>query len=469
MVRIRLEIAQPFTAFVLDCTTMLNTLLHATLTITLLVFSFPAHAGIEKFLEFNGDYSEEADVTYDAPNPSKLQVAWGAMTRPWTRNAVMKELVKPIPSLGTVGLNVNSLPFSRLDGKSNDSRNPFWINPGDFSTGTHLVIPSSSRGPVPSVAASETSWFSEQVSKGLSPDVFVIGGHHVISEGYHNDPETMFMYTPTLMDTIARVPEAREYFDHVKLAVLWGCNTLTNLEPHAANGDYLSPSQIEELYLGGSETRKQVIGSSTAVNTLEFYRSRLAREYGSWNKKHYEYTRDPRAERCEKSPGNPYLRCSVTNVDRILPDLALYDGDHKMNGAWIHKRIFRNAYLVLGFNSASPSEENRVRIFQAALDGAYASLNQGLQKSDAGYVHNLLREIVEDSTPTARRARLIQALRKSWTLTTYRMNRQRPSGSITPALPELDRDGMFPVSPSKDAPLYAPYEDRSKTEPAPLQ
>lgn len=411
------------------------------------------------FRGFNGDFSEEADVTYSAGDAPKIQIAWGALTRPWTRNAVMNELIRPMGS-EKAGLNVNSLPFSRLDGKTNDSRNPFWINPGDFFTGLHLVLPVSSRGPVPQVPAKDTTWFDEQIAKGQSPEVFVIGGHHVISEGYHNDPETMFLYTPTLMDTISRVPAARAYFDSVKLAVLWGCNTLTNLEPHAPNGDYLSPNQIEELYLSGSDGRAAVTGSATATNTLEFYRARLAREYGAWNKRHYEYTRDPKSEKCESSPGNPYLKCSITNVDRILPDLALYDGTHKMNGAWVHKRIFRNAYLVLGFNSASPSEENRVKIFQAAMAAAYAELNRGLTASSPDYVHNLLREIIADGTAKARRSRLIQAVRKAWTVATYRMNRGRPSGSITPALPELDRDGMFPVNVSRDAPLYAPYEER---------
>jgi hypothetical protein len=175
---------------------------------------------------------------------------------------------------------------------------------------------------------------------------------------------------------------------------------------------------------------------------------------------HYEYTRKASSEKCKGTTLEPYKTCEVTNLERTLPDYGLWDGTLRYNGAARYKEVFRNAYLVLGYNSASPSEETRVIIFKNALKNAYTALNKGLKPSDAGYVHNLLREIVDGETPTERRMRVIEALRAAWTKSTYASNRNRPSGSITPALPELDKSGVFNVWVSEDTPLFAPYEQR---------
>jgi hypothetical protein len=75
-------------------------------------------------------------------------------------------------------------------------------------------------------------------------------------------------------------------------------------------------------------------------------------------------------------------------------------------------------------------------------------------------VTNIIGTIVAPQTDETLRKKVIEALRKNWTIQTYRMNRKRPSGSITPAYPDLDANGSFNVRVSKDTPRYAPYEDR---------
>jgi hypothetical protein len=78
---------------------------------------------------------------------------------------------------------------------------------------------------------------------------------------------------------------------------------------------------------------------------------------------------------------------------------------------------------------------------------------------------NIIGTIVAPQTDETLRKKVIEALRKNWTIQTYKMNRERPSGSITPAYPDLDANGVFNVHVSKDTPLYAPYEDREVKAP----
>ena len=101
---------------------------------------------------------------------------------------------------------------------------------------------------VPQITEAQAQWFDRMVASGNLPDVFVVAGHQVISEGWHNHSETLFMFLPTLLSTLTKHPSARAFFDHIRIAVLWGCNTMTNLEPHGDNGEYLNPEQIKKLY-----------------------------------------------------------------------------------------------------------------------------------------------------------------------------------------------------------------------------
>jgi hypothetical protein len=403
------------------------------------------------------------------PNTNKstqYNIMWGSMTRPLSRDVILDELLysKTTESKDQT-VSVNSFSPPKMSEVKDPltvvdplNRNPFYITQSDFWTDLSLVPNGEAVGPVPAISERDASWFTEQIQKGLAPDLFAIGGHHVIAEGFHNHAETRFLYLPSLFETLKKYPDARTYFDQVKIAILWGCNSLSNLEPHAADGSFLAPTEIKNLY----ETNKTLaIGTKDNVGSLEGYKSRLATVYGP-NAEHYEYTRIAKNEKCE-GPGK-YENCHITNLERIMPDRGLFDGSHRFNGAWWNKRVFRNAHLVLGFNNTSPNEEQRVEILKAAIDRAYKSLNKNLTENDPRFIHNVLREIIDDATENSRRERVIEALRAGWTSATWDMNtregKRRLGGSITPLHPHLDANGVYNVKLGVETPSYQPYEQR---------
>ncbi len=335
--------------------------------------------------------------------------------------------------------------------------NPFAISNYDFELGESRPDSGGRVGAVPSANLDGTKWFDRSVLRGPAPRLFLIGGHHVISEGWHNNEESGFLFMPTLLDTIANSRAARAAFASIRFAFLGGCNTMTNLEPHAADGSYLRPSEIERIYRSGGAGRSRMIGSASIVNSFEFYKARLAREYGPGTKQ-YEYTRRASAEKC-LGPGR-YENCKITNLERILPETMLYDGEHLANEPARMKLLFPNAYLVLGFSSASPPEEVRAKIFADTLADTRRELDTGSDGGAPVRILNPIQTIVADETPSLLRERVIESVRRNWTRETYRLNGFRPSGSITPALPKLDRNGVFNIRVSADSPLYRPYESR---------
>jgi hypothetical protein len=374
------------------------------------------------------------------------RVLWGALTRPWTLNYVVSELNRALaPGLKTEVLDI----------PMDTTPNPFFVQPDDFDAGRYLEWPSEGQGPVPEISPADASWFDGLVAQDRMPDIFVIGGHDVISEGWHDDAEKHFIFWPTLLDTVQRYPNAGRVMGNIKLAILWGCNTMTNLEPHGPHGEYLPPEEIRRIYESGPQGRAEMIGAAGKNNTLEFYKSRLARDYGPASP-HYEYTRRASRERCT-SPDR--RNCPVTDLERIMPESGLYDGTHRYNHPYIMKRLFPSAYLVLGYSSASPNEEQRIGIFETAVHRATARLNAGLAASDPRFVHDLIAELSSAETRDEDRKRLIEALRFAWTASTESAL-GLPSGSITPAYPELDAHGIFNNPVSKEAPLVAPYEAR---------
>jgi hypothetical protein len=372
---------------------------------------------------------------------SDTQILWLPLSRPWTLELLERDLQN-----GELATNTITAP---------SSPNPFALEPVDFRTGEHLAFPvprvGEAEGSVPAVSDEDARWFTQLIRQGEAPDVFIVAGHHVLSEGFHNDAETAHLYLPTLFDTIAKHADAAKAFERVKLAILWGCNTLTNLEPHAANGAYLSPERIRSKFESGPAGRRRAMGASRENNTLEFYKSRLARAYGPEGHK-YEYTRDEAAERCD-GPGR-FEHCRITNLERIMPDRGLYDGSHRFNNPYQMKRLFPNARLVLGFSSASPAEETRVKLLSRALQATY---------HDFPGLKSVFGAIVADGTPETLRMRVIESLRRHWALVTYAAS-GKPAGSITPAYPELDADGVFNVDVHSGdkwiGPTYSPYEER---------
>ncbi len=329
---------------------------------------------------------------------------------------------------------------------------PFAISTLDFAAGNARAPPGERHDGPPIIDAASAKWFDDIVARGKKPDIFVIGGHDVISEGWHNDAETGFLYLPTLRETVATHPNAQKVFGNVKLAILWGCNTMTNLEPHGANGAYLSPEDIAAQYAQGGSARQKMVGTPNQTNTLEFYKSRLAREYGP-GMEHYEYTRKAKNEVC-KAQAN-HEGCTITNVDRAMPDSGLLTARTASTGPAMMKELFPErvprARLLERLTQRAAARRHLRRGFCAAR----SATSRGLLGSS-----NIIQQIIDPATPEPLRATIIEAVRRNWTRVTYEANRHRPSGSITPKLPQLDANGIFNVNVSKDTPMYAPYEQR---------
>ena len=433
------------------------------------------------------------------------------MIPPVSQREPVKLLWIPLNRVATFNVLLNELKFEVLSLKEGEPRlvtpflettqapinwkqpvNPFIIQDKDFYVGNHLPMPGQEQGPPPDVDVESAKWFDGVVRANALPDVFMIGGHHVISEGWHNDPETGFLYMPSLLDTLNHYQSAKKVFSSVKLAILWGCNTLTNLEPHGENGEYLDSNEIKARFLSKDPREiEKMLGTANKTNSLEFYKSRLANEYGP-NSGQYEYTRDASKEKC--LPGK-YNNCPVTNLERILPNTGLYDGEHRYNEPARMKMLFPNAKLILGFSSASPSEETRSALLQRALSQTRADL-KNLKLNDLSEeknnehldrlknLKNILYTITSDSVSAFDQKLVIRFLRKNWTLVTRDGNSKenvtfemvngrkvkttrvtyRPSGSITPAFPEIDGGKVFPVELESQFPelksLNGLYEER---------
>lgn len=355
----------------------------------------------------------------------------------------MKLSISPVPA---TAVQKHTVKVTDIPAQPDGSVNPFLVSATDFLPGSYLPVAGQPKGEAPAPTAKDVAWFTQQVQKNLLPDIFVIGGHHVISEGFESSAEIRYIFEPSLFKTVAQNADARAYFDNVKIAILWGCNTLTNLEPHGPDGSYLSPEQIKATYESGPAGQAKMIGRGQ-VNTLDFYKTRLLNEYGEDSgPEKWAFTRDPKKEDC-KGPG-PSL-CDVANIDRVMPDVGLYDGTHRYNEAINMQQLFRNAYLVLGFSTASPPEEVRAVILQSAIQAASLKLNL----ADT----NVLEVIMNPQRSVESRKAAIQALREAWEQTSYKGNRGRPSGSITPAFPDIDNGNVLYLRQTKDSQFYSKY------------
>ena len=400
-----------------------------------------------------------------------ITILWGDFTRPRSLELVESELTRPLVIKNGVASAIPTT-FDVLDMVHIKDKNPFYVTneapkEGDFFVGDFLPDPGKRRGKIPSISEKDATWFDDIVAQNKLPQVFVIGGHQVISEGWHNDAETNFMFLPTLLKTIKHNANAQKIFANVKVAILFGCNTMTNLEPHQANGEYMSPEEIKALYYSGPEGKRKVIGSENEVNTLEFYRSRLAREYGPGTGQ-YEYTRDPAKEVCRDMV--KHIDCAITYLDRILPDEGLFEGYtdektgkfvgyHDYNYPYKMSLVFPNAKIILGFSSASPAEELRVKILAATFSDTYKDVSAWMKTQpvqDGKILNNILYPLISDKAPVALQRAIVMSLRKNWTTETYKRNSMyddhdriighRISGSISPVFPDLEQGTILGAS-----------------------
>jgi hypothetical protein len=340
-----------------------------------------------------------------------------------------------------------------------DQNNPFSVSNQNFALGKSRPAMSHHGHPAPVYSEKQLQWFESQMAQDLYPDVFIVNGHHIPALGFHSDENgdsplvdqngdkmrfrKKSLFTPTLHQSIQKYPILQRYFSRVKLVFVGGCWGLSNLEPRSEgdHGNYLTPEEIRELY---KVDRRKAIGSSSISHSLEYQRWELATIYSG------EYTRDARGETCVQ--GSIGEKCDKWHVDRVLPDYGLWDGSHMFNQPYLYKRSFPNAVAVFGFHRPSPKTPGN--IWAAAFHEA--RIRTG--------VSNLLGSLLNENLPVDFRKMILQELRISWTKNSYLQNRQRASGSITPAFPELDADGPFAYRAGQnelpEAPKHAPYEAR---------
>lgn len=406
---------------------------------------------------FLGFFSSLRDVTNPTPSPATVK----SKAPPIHHNFRGTSEDMPLPGesarfhwtslTGAQASQIKRISVPLSPGEDPLKQNPFSITSDDFESESYLPWPLL---PVPQITpfsepeaaeAKDVAWFDQVRSANALPDVFIVAGHHVISEGYHDHRETGFLFQPSLFSTIMKYPVAKEFFDHIKLAILFGCNTLTDLEPHHADGSIMTPQEMVSLAAQGTTGLQKLLGTSQVINSLEFYKDRLAREYRPGAGHPGGYTRIASEERCEKDGSS----CDVTNLERIMPIQGLYDGTSRYNEARKMRELFPNAYLVLGFSSASPSEEMRVGILRAAVEAANRKL--GL-KGD-----NVIHQIVDENTSENTRRIAVAALREAWEMTTFKMNRGRPSGSITPKYPDIDDGRVMYLRQTNDPQLNSKY------------
>lgn len=399
------------------------------------------------------------------------QILWGPFSNEYALDVFKDEIQKRLPDgtapkAETVAFKIpqSTAPSSRNGEEA--AGNPF--NIGDnFLSGDYFVPAGRTPGPVPETSPRDAAWFQELADKKICPRFFIIAGHQVISHGWHDHEETRFLFLPTLRETAKKYPAARQILSCVKVAVLFGCNTMTNLEPHRADGAGYSPEEIRALYESGAEGKKRVLGSAVSANTLDFYRERLAREYGPTNPHGlFEYYRDKSLEKCVLTRKRNGQDWPVENLDCVMPDRGLFDGTRRYNYPFIARELFPNAALVLGFSSASPDNKPASLILQATFDQSRKEINGGLPQTSPAYLENILHPLTDDDAPLELKKRIVAAIRRNWSLVTFRRNRGRPSGSITPRFPEFDRDGIIPTNAMKTIIVEAKRRGISLNAPA---
>jgi hypothetical protein len=361
--------------------------------------------------------------------------------------AVTQELQTAQPGLPPAAIQYLDWP--------EDGANPFGISHYNFDVGPYRLSPDE-RGKAPLITPQAHKWFASQVAQGLVPDVVIIGGHHAPGLGWHshfikndNYYERSLVST-RLFASARRFKVVRDYFANVKMAVIGGCWALANLEPHGRRGEYLSPSDIARIYFTGAPGRAAMLGEVSDPHTLAFQRHELTTLYSN------RYKPTAELEDCSR-PTKKY--CHTFHVDRVLPDYALFDGSHTYNAASLMRRLFPNAAMVIGFHSPSPYANRAGAIYRSAFANAREDLRH--ERINGQPVASPLRALIDSGISKNDRRRILNSLRVQWTRATYRMNRGRTAGSITPAFPDLDADGLFAYYPTDPelplGPKFRPY------------
>ena len=404
-------------------------------------------------------------VTLNAQTVKPIYVVHVSLGNNQLAQNVVEELLRPNP-------NFQNRPVIMLRPNIDVQDNPFAVSKWGRQTGLTRTGNEIKNENTPLMTDKMVQWFEDLEAKDIHPEVFIVNGHHLVSMGFESDNtwETKYksqfglpielsqrnLYLPTIIKSRSHFPAIARFFDHIKLVFIGGCEGLANLEPkgNGISGRALTPAEIKTRIEGGQ--KKLMLGDSSTGDGLEGYRDDLVRVYPG------SYTNRAEEEVCVDTSNK--LNCEIFDVNRILPDSGLWDGNHMYNMPYQMKRLFPKALGVFGFNTPSPVTPGN--IWKQAFNESRRKLQ----------IDNFFQNLISDDVSTAQKKEIIQRLRISWTKATQQLNSRtrnkkivyRISGSITPAFPELDRNGIFAYDPGApiyaEGPAFAPYEVRDASE-----
>lgn len=314
------------------------------------------------------------------------------------------------------------------------------------------------------------AWFSDLERRNIQPDIFIINGHHLVGMGFQSDGTTetgklnqfgqsidledRSLYLQTLIQSQNTFPVVKRFFENIKLVFVGGCEGLSNLEPKefGTHGRALAPDEIRSRYLNGQSLL--MAGDIAERTGLAYYKDDLVRTYPSG------FTKNEKNEVCLDQINKQH--CEVYDVNRILPVSGLWDGSHIYNMPLQMKKLFPNALGIFGFNTPSPTKPGP--IWMSAF--TEARKNSGSE--------NIILPLLSSEFNLESKKQILQKLRVSWTKATAQLNKRwvngktifRVSGSVSPAFPDLDANGIFAYDENQmayaAAPKFAPYELREK-------
>ncbi len=404
-------------------------------------------------------------VTLNAQTVKPIYVVHVSLGNNQLAQNVVEELLRPNP-------NFQNRPVIMLRPNIDVQDNPFAVSKWGRQTGLTRPGNEIKTENTPLLNDRMLQWFEDLEAKDIHPEVFIINGHHLVGMGFESDDtwETKIksqfgqpielshrnLYFPTIIKSKNQFPVMARFFDRIKLVFIGGCEGLANLEPKefGISGRALSPEEIKAKIDNGQ--KKLMLGDAASGQGLEGYRDDLVRVYPG------SYTAKSDDEICVDMVNR--LHCETFFVNRILPDSGLWDGNHMYNMPYQMKRLFPNAIGVFGFNTPSPVTPGN--IWKMAFNESRRKLQ----------TDNFFQSLFSDEVSVSQKKEIIQRLRISWTKATQQLNGRtrngqtinRISGSITPAFPELDFNGIFAYEAGAptyaEAPVFAPYEIRDYRE-----
>ncbi len=404
-------------------------------------------------------------VTLNAQSVKPIYVVHVNLGNTQLSKYVVEELLRP-------NSQFKNRPVILLRPNLDVKDNPFAVSKWSHQAGLTRQNSELKNELTPLMNQNMLKWFDDLEAKNIQPEVFIINGHHLLGMGFESDNtwDTGYanqfgenielgnraLYFQTVIQSKNKFPILKRFFDRIKLVFIGGCEGLANLEPkeNGLSGRALTPVEIKQRYFGGQ--KNLMLGDISKGAGLAGYKADLVRVYpGSYVDKESD---EACVDRVNK------MHCETYDVNRILPDSGLWDGQHIYNMPLQMKKLFSNAYGVFGFYTPSPREPGA--IWKYAFDRTRQKL-----KTD-----NFFQRLLSDEVSVDQKKEIIQTMRISWTSATQLMNKRyrngkvvtRISGSLTPSFPDLDKNGIFAYEESAsdfpEGPRFAPYEVRDDNQ-----